>query len=174
MRFFNSSTMSWILSESHVTRQGTNRDRDNAAHERANNELAVEEGEDTWNQKETAKKLQFQACYAKSCCHKHDILIRRKQIWKKFILQQPEHFLCDVESAESKVSICLFSLSPSVCGTDSAHGPHPSKQYEGLFMLNANHGSDHHIRCKCIFAIAKHFLELTGTKILWMRVSFEF
>ena len=63
-----------------------------------------------------------------------------------------------------EVSIRLFSLSPSVCGTDSAHGPHPRKQYEGLFMLNANHGSDHHIRCKCIFAIAKHFLELTGKK----------
>lgn len=58
-------------------------DRDNAAHERANNELAVEEGEDTWNQKKTTKKQQLKACYAKSCCHKYDILTRRKTNLKK-------------------------------------------------------------------------------------------
>lgn len=40
--------MLWILSVSSVTRQGTNSDKDNAQHERASNELAVEVAEDTW------------------------------------------------------------------------------------------------------------------------------
>ena len=111
MRFFNSSTMSWILSESHVTRQGTNRDIDNAAHERANNELAVEEGEDTWNQKETANKLQFKACHAKSCRYKYDILIRRKTNLKKIHIATTWTFFvrcrkCRVQKSRS-VSLAL-------------------------------------------------------------------
>lgn len=47
--------MLWILSVSNVTRQATNSERDNAEHERANNELAVEVGEDTWQKTEQNK-----------------------------------------------------------------------------------------------------------------------
>lgn len=51
IRCFNSSAILWILSVSSVTSDGTSSDNDRAAQERANSELAVEVGEDTWKEK---------------------------------------------------------------------------------------------------------------------------
>lgn len=158
MRFFNSSTMSWILSESVVTRQGTNRERDNAAHDRANNELAVEEGEDTWNKKERANKLHFKACHAKSCCDTYDILIRQKTNLKH--IQQPEYFLMSKSAESRSLDLSLWPQPVSLRYWFSIWS------VQGLLMLNANHGSDHHTSCQCIFATAKHFVGAHGDKDL--------